>query len=117
MSENNFLFLDEDDGEDTKNGRMRDDNDMSGSSESHKLQKDQRHFDRFRVSVFEVVCNLLKRGLEIQPWKIYALVFVEFIQLLQFSFHPSVSVVIDVITNHTCRSLANGETSTQITCQ
>ena len=79
-----MILLDDDDGEDVQNNQLGKQDPLSQSKGS-KLE------DKLKFNMFNVFCALL-RGINITPWKIYALTAIEFIQFLSFSFHSSVSI-------------------------
>lgn len=89
MKDNNFILLDDDDNEDSKNGKMKQ---GSGDSSASSRSLGPKLEDIIKLNVFNIFCSLLKTGLEITPWKIYLLLAIEFVQLHQFSLHPSVSL-------------------------
>jgi len=87
MSENNFLLF-----EDDAESKKEENNEANAQGEdSQKLQQRKKKLtNKLKTSIFEVFSALLKSGVDIGPMKIYLLVFIEFIQFLQFSFHPLV---------------------------
>jgi hypothetical protein len=84
MKDNNFILLDEE-GEDSKSDTQNKDVATEGSVEMGKKLE-----EKVKLGLFGIFCHLLKGGLEITPWKVYILVGIEFVQFLQFSFHPTV---------------------------
>ena len=95
MKDNNFILLDEDaagkgaeatGGNDSKQANPNDNSEDSASkSDGIKFE------EKIKLNLFSIFCSLLKGGLEIASWKVYLLLGIEFVQLLQFSFHASVN--------------------------
>ena len=95
MKDNNFILLDEDaagkgaeatGGNDSKQANANDNSEDSASkSDGIKFE------EKIKLNLFSIFCSLLKGGLEIASWKVYLLLGIEFVQLLQFSFHASVN--------------------------
>ena len=95
MKDNNFILLDEDaagkgaeatGGNDSKQANAND-NSEDSASESDGIKFEEK----IKLNLFSIFCSLLKGGLEIASWKVYLLLGIEFVQLLQFSFHASVN--------------------------
>ncbi len=82
MKEKNFNFFDDEEGEDTKNNKFT-------KGDSSKTLKANKLEEKLKANMFNVFCQLLK-GQKMTPWKMYFLIAIEFIQFLQFSFHPTV---------------------------
>jgi len=71
MVDNNLIFLDDDEVDETRKN--------SGSkSDQHSHGKSNKLEEKLKLNIFNVFCALLK-GLNLTPWKIYVLISIEFI--------------------------------------
>jgi hypothetical protein len=82
MKDNNFILLDEDGGA----AKAAEGTVGAESKQMSQGQDDQRENsnglkleEKIKVNLFNVFCHLLKGGLEISSWKVYLILFVEFV--------------------------------------
>ena len=86
MRENGLMFLEEDEGDDTRLNQ-------GGKSDYKSQNKGNKIEEKIKFNLFNIFFSLLK-GLNMTPWKVYTLIAIELIQFLSFPFHPSVSIYI-----------------------
>jgi len=71
MRDNGLMFLDDDEGEDTRLNH-------GGKSDSKSQNKGNKIEEKIKFNLFNIFFALLK-GLNMTPWKIYTLIAIEFI--------------------------------------